>query len=173
MIGKKIKKIRELRGLTQKELGLKTGFPYNSADVRMRQYESEKKILRDDAIKALTSALEIDEASLYRADISSFEEVAHILMDIEAKPIEINGIYYLQFSNSTYPYDAMLRSWGELEEKYSDEELYLKKQSFFRDDESFSKCKKMEEMKQLQIKQQELQRQIDEIAADLETAEKE
>ncbi len=195
MIGKKIKKIRKLRGLTQKELGIMCGFSEETADARIRHYEIEKRIPQKETISIIAAALEIDEASLYKTDIKSFEEVTHFLMDIDAKPVKINGNYYLQFSNSTYLYDAMLRSWVELEEKYSGEELYLKKQYFFKGDESFSKFKnesfskfkkmeeikqlqikqqeKMEEIKQLQIKQQELQRQIDEIAADLETAEKE
>ena len=39
-IGEKIKNARNLRGLTQKELGIKLGFDEKSADVRVAQYES-------------------------------------------------------------------------------------------------------------------------------------
>ncbi|MGN0604116.1 MAG: helix-turn-helix domain-containing protein, partial [Oscillospiraceae bacterium] len=39
-IGEKIKNARNLRGLTQKELGIKLGFDEKSADVRIAQYES-------------------------------------------------------------------------------------------------------------------------------------
>ena len=39
-IGEKIKNARNLRGLTQKELGMKLVFDENSADVRIAQYES-------------------------------------------------------------------------------------------------------------------------------------
>ena len=39
-IGEKIKYARNLRGLTQKELGIKLGFDEKSADVRIAQYES-------------------------------------------------------------------------------------------------------------------------------------
>ena len=44
-IGGKIKRIREHLGLTQKQLGLRCGFSENTADVRIRQYESTKKCL--------------------------------------------------------------------------------------------------------------------------------
>ena len=38
-IGGKIKKYRELRGWTQKELGIRCGFTESTADVRIAQYE--------------------------------------------------------------------------------------------------------------------------------------
>ncbi|WP_034602436.1 helix-turn-helix domain-containing protein [Clostridiisalibacter paucivorans] len=43
-IGDKIRKIRTKRGITQKELGLSIGFSERTADVRIAQYESGKKI---------------------------------------------------------------------------------------------------------------------------------
>ena len=39
--GQRIRFVREFRHMTQKELGLACGFPKASADVRIRQYESE------------------------------------------------------------------------------------------------------------------------------------
>ena len=39
-INDRIKFIRNLRGMTQKYLGLAIGFPEKSADVRMAQYET-------------------------------------------------------------------------------------------------------------------------------------
>ena len=44
-LGQKIKKIRMLRRYTQKELGVMCGFSLSSADVRIAQYEKNKKIL--------------------------------------------------------------------------------------------------------------------------------
>ena len=38
-IGGRIKKIREFRNLTQRELGVKCGFSESTADVRIGQYE--------------------------------------------------------------------------------------------------------------------------------------
>ena len=45
-IGGKIKRYRELRGWSQKELGIKCGFSASTADVRIAQYEKNKKIPR-------------------------------------------------------------------------------------------------------------------------------
>ena len=39
-IGERIHFIRNLRGMTQKYLGILAGFPERTADVRMAQYES-------------------------------------------------------------------------------------------------------------------------------------
>ena len=41
--GQRIRFVREFRHMTQKELGLACGFPEASADVRIRQYESDQK----------------------------------------------------------------------------------------------------------------------------------
>lgn len=40
--GQRIRFVREFRHMTQKELGLACGFPEASADVRIRQYESDQ-----------------------------------------------------------------------------------------------------------------------------------
>ena len=39
-IGERIRFFRTLRGMTQKYLGMKVGFPERNADVRMAQYET-------------------------------------------------------------------------------------------------------------------------------------
>ena len=42
-LGEKIKKYRELRGLTQRELGQKVGFSAGTEDSRIRKYEKNMK----------------------------------------------------------------------------------------------------------------------------------
>ena len=39
-IGERIRFIRNLKGMTQKWLGIAVGFPEKTADIRMAQYES-------------------------------------------------------------------------------------------------------------------------------------
>ena len=39
-IGERIRFFRNLRGMTQKYLGIQVGFPEKTADIRMAQYES-------------------------------------------------------------------------------------------------------------------------------------
>lgn len=103
-IGGRIKKIRELRNLTQQELGIKCGFSESTADVRVGQYEANKKAPRPDAIKKLANGLDIDIDALYEADLLKGHTCEHILFDLEEflglKPIRLNGKFYLSFSES-------------------------------------------------------------------------
>ena len=100
-IGGKIKRIREHLGLTQKQLGLRCGFSENTADVRIRQYESNKKVPREKALKTLCYALEIEEHALFDADLLPNNAMYHALFDIEdfhgLHPVQIDGRYYLEF----------------------------------------------------------------------------
>ena len=46
---------RKRKGLTQKELGVQLGFKESTADIRMAQYEAEKRVPKDDLIETLSS----------------------------------------------------------------------------------------------------------------------
>lgn len=133
-IGAKIKKIREYRGLTQKILGIRCGFSDATADVRIGQYEKNKKTPREKALKTLCNALEIDESALFDADLSVANTARHALFDIEdfhgLRPVKVQGKYYLEFSGTTIlnqkvqPYQELgfLKSWLENLEKYTPNE---------------------------------------------------
>lgn len=104
-IGAKIKKIREYRGLTQKQLGIRCGFSEATADVRIGQYEKNKKTPREKALKILCNALEIDETALFDADLLTSTLARHVLFDIEdfhgLRPVKVQDKYYLEFSGTT------------------------------------------------------------------------
>ena len=42
-VGDRIKRVRQFRGLTQKELGKLVGFDEQTADIRIAQYESNTR----------------------------------------------------------------------------------------------------------------------------------
>lgn len=124
-IGGKIKRIREHLGLTQKQLGLRCGFSENTADVRIRQYESNKKVPREKALKTLCYALEIEEHALFDADLLPNNAMYHALFDIEdfhgLHPVQIDGRYYLEFSGHVmigdrelipFENDEFLKKWA-------------------------------------------------------------
>ena len=130
-IGGKIKRIREHRGWTQKELGVRCGFSESTADVRIRQYESNKKVPREKALKVIADALEIDECALYDADLLVTDRACHALFDLEdfhgLHPVKVNGRYYLEFSGPTLlqengiyelENESFLRKWAEEREKW-------------------------------------------------------
>ena len=50
-IGERIRTFRKRKGLTQKELGVQLGFKESTADIRMAQYEAEKRVPKDDLIE--------------------------------------------------------------------------------------------------------------------------
>ena len=171
MIGEKLRKIRKLRGLTQGELGIKCNFQESSADVRIRQYESDKKAPKRTLRKEIADALDIDPESLYVEPISDFKTMVHTILNIEDYtpiiPISINGTWYIKFSETDYQNQAFLNTWAILKEKYQDNnEYYLKKQSFFKNSAFNKKIKEMQIATLLQ-KQQQLQAEIEQLSQEI------
>ena len=129
-IGGKIKKIREIRGLTQKQLGIMCGFSASSADVRIAQYEKNKKIPREKTLKDICEALNIDVYCLFDADMLPYQRMFHALFDIEdfhgLHPIKRNNKYYLEFSGPTvigqdilpHDFDEFLKEWYEMYQQH-------------------------------------------------------
>lgn len=84
LIGSRIKKIREFRKYTQKELGIKCGFPEDSADVRIRQYESNKKVPREETLRVLAKVLNVSYTAL-QTDAESPFDIIESLFWLEEK----------------------------------------------------------------------------------------
>ena len=55
--GRKLKHLRQKNHFTQKELGMAMGFPEDSADVRIAQYESDVRIPKEDLMKLFSATL--------------------------------------------------------------------------------------------------------------------
>ena len=62
--GERIRYIRNLRGMTQKYLGLLIGFDENAADVRIAQYESGKRTPKENVVAAIAHSLEVSPQAL-------------------------------------------------------------------------------------------------------------
>ena len=77
--GEKIKKIRLVRGMTQKELGEKVGL----SDVRIRQYELNNRIPKEDLLRKIAEVLEVNYYALYEPKCSSMEELVFALFELE------------------------------------------------------------------------------------------
>ena len=82
-IGKRIKHIRNLRGLTQKELGAAIGFEGKTADVRIAQYESETRVPKDKLLAEIAKVLDVSPDALDVPDIDSYIGVMHTLFALE------------------------------------------------------------------------------------------
>jgi len=82
-IGQKIKRLRKLRGLTQKGLGIKCGFSAQSADVRIAQYESGTRTPKNELIEEISKILSVNPQYLYEHSGDSIEDTMFTLFDIE------------------------------------------------------------------------------------------
>lgn len=62
--GENIKRIRNIRGITQKELGIAIGFGEGSASPRVAQYETGNRIPRDAMLKKIAEVLKVDQRNI-------------------------------------------------------------------------------------------------------------
>ena len=82
-ISERIHFFRNLRGMTQKYLGLRLGFPDKSADVRMAQYETGSRTPKADITAALAQVLDVAPEALNVPDIDSYIGLMHTLFALE------------------------------------------------------------------------------------------
>lgn len=82
-IGTRIKRIRTLRGITQKELGVKFGYSERNADIRIAQYESGKRTPKEDVINGIAYILEVSPEALKIPDIESYHGFMFTLFEFE------------------------------------------------------------------------------------------
>lgn len=129
-IGNRIKLFRNRRNLTQKELGARVGFPFNATDVRIAQYESEKRIPKDDMINKLASILGVSAAAIKVPEIDTYIGVIHTLFTLEdtfgIKINSINGELCMTLDKTSPNYSSMfemLYAWQQEYEKFQSGEI--------------------------------------------------
>ncbi|OQA74082.1 MAG: Helix-turn-helix domain protein [Firmicutes bacterium ADurb.Bin248] len=92
-IGERIKRIRNFRKLTQKDLGLAIGFDENTADVRVAQYETGTRTPKEKYINAIAAVLQISPSALSVPDIDNYIGVLQTLFALEdIYGLKINSI---------------------------------------------------------------------------------
>ena len=82
-IGERIRFIRNLRGMTQKWLGMAVGFPERTADIRLAQYESGTRTPKAELTNQLAQALEVAPEALNVPNIENYNGVMHTLFALE------------------------------------------------------------------------------------------
>lgn len=130
-IGERIRYIRNLRGMTQKMLGIKVGFDKRNADVRMAQYESGTRTPKENLVNALAEALDVSPKALTVPEIDSYIGLMHTFFTIEdlygLKINQIDGELCLTLDKSkgstfVTMFD-MLNSWQKQAEKLKNGEI--------------------------------------------------
>lgn len=76
--GKKIKRIRLLRGLTQRELGIAAGLHPYTADTRISQYEIDDRVPKKELLEKIAIALGVSVLSYCRCSLSSRARLTRI-----------------------------------------------------------------------------------------------
>lgn len=82
-IGDRIRFFRKIKGITQRELGLKLGYNEKTADVRVAQYESNRKIPRQETLVSIANILDVSVLALTAPSIDSMESLMHTLFLLE------------------------------------------------------------------------------------------
>ena len=81
--GERIRRIRNLRGMTQRQLGLAIGFDEKTADVRIAQYESGARTPKEKLLADIAAALNVSPRALDLPDMDSYVGLAHTLFALE------------------------------------------------------------------------------------------
>ena len=101
-IGRRIKKTRQVRGLTQQELGVSIGFSKENARIRISQYEANDRMPRKDIVDKLAEVLTVDPLYLTTPVEYSSHELMHIFFTLESeygmRIVDVNGEPHLKFS---------------------------------------------------------------------------
>ena len=130
-IGERIRFIRNLRGLTQKYLGMLVGFPEKTADIRMAQYEAGTRTPKADLTKSLANALEVSPLALDVPDIDSYNGLMHTLFTLE----DLYGLTIIgQDGEVTFRFDShkgkdaarlaeLVTAWATMASKYRTGEI--------------------------------------------------
>lgn len=129
-IGNRIKWFRNMRNLTQKELGAKVGFPFNATDVRIAQYESEKRIPKDDMVNKLAAILGVSPSAIKVPEIDTDIGVMHTLFALEdtfgIKINKINDELCISLDKTSKSYSSMFEmfdTWQREYEKFQNGEI--------------------------------------------------
>lgn len=111
-----------------KELGLKCGFNDKSADIRIAQYESGKRLPDADTLHMIAQALGVSTDVFSNIGEVGAERLFSILYELEEQcglhPCYADGIWSIRFEGAGKDVCEMMQKWG-----MAYEELVLKKNS--------------------------------------------
>ena len=129
-IGERIRFFRNLRGMTQKSLGMSIGFVEKTADIRMAQYESGTRNPKEKLINELANVLNVSPKALDVPEIDSYIGLMHTLFALEdLYGFKINNIdgeicLTLDKANSSYvSMSGMLNTWYKEADKFKRGEI--------------------------------------------------
>ena len=84
-VGDRIKRVRNFRGMTQRELGVAIGFASKTADVRIAQYESGTRTPKEAMLRKISEALDVNYRSLYEPRDYHAEDVMYTMFELDER----------------------------------------------------------------------------------------
>lgn len=82
-VGERIKRARNFRGMTQKELGVAIGFEEKSADIRIAQYESNTRTPKEELLRKIATVLDVNYRSLYEPTLYAAKDIMYTLFELD------------------------------------------------------------------------------------------
>ena len=140
-IGSKIKKIRTLRKMTMKDLGLAVGFPKSSADVRVAQYESDKRAIKPEVLEKIAFALKVNPDFLAAPEPLGSYSLMQILLSkdeenmvrfFEEEYSDLNGNKQVKISMSMPLLNPVFMEWNEIKKALDRGEITLEQYNEWR-----------------------------------------
>ena len=121
--GENIKRIRNIRGMTQKELGIAIGIGEESASPRMAQYETGNRTPRESMLNKMAAVLEVDPRNISIPTGYREEDMIYRLLALEDYFPE------MKLERNSQTGDDFLFTWGVIRGKRAkgliSEEEYL------------------------------------------------
>lgn len=124
-VGKRIKKYRQLRKLSQKELGIMT----RMSEPTIRNYELENRNPSIEQLQKIADALEISYFALANPDIDSYHGIMHTLFKLEEvagiTPYINEGEVYLKIKNDTMNSSIIkyIKEWDKVYKQFLNGEI--------------------------------------------------
>ena len=125
-VGDRIKRVRNIRGMTQRELGLAIGFDENSADVRVAQYESGTRTPKEDMLKKIAANLDVNFRSLYEPTLYAAEDVIYSLFELDEHyriGLTEQSSTRVGVTFNSKLFNGFLREWLVRKEELEDDEI--------------------------------------------------
>lgn len=82
-LGKRIKRIRTYRGMTQRELGIRLGYKESGADIRIAQYEMGHRKPKKDTLYKMAEILSVSPIQFIRPKQGSPEDLMQMFFWLE------------------------------------------------------------------------------------------
>jgi transcriptional regulator with XRE-family HTH domain len=107
------------------ELGFALGFEENTADVRVAQYESGTRTPKEDALRKIAEALDVNYRALYEPTLYAAEDVMYTLFELDEhyggmKIHEVDNSNHLAVSFGSKLMDDLLCEWQQRKKDLAD-----------------------------------------------------